>query len=194
MKGSRAFTLAELLIALAILGVIATFTIPKVLSSQQISQKNALAKEYAGMISQAYQLYKNDQGGNISNMYAKSLTPYLNYVNVVTDWSMIDNNPGNTYVMCDVSAPCLKMGNGSMLYFDGSAHFPGSATTDAMLFHFDPDGQYSGLTQGVGKGVVLVLYANGRITSYEKMTNNTCVQIWGCLSPNAGNDPSWMSW
>jgi prepilin-type N-terminal cleavage/methylation domain-containing protein len=40
-----AFTLAELLIALAILGVIATFSIPKVLQSQQNNQKQAIFKE-----------------------------------------------------------------------------------------------------------------------------------------------------
>lgn len=39
------FTLAELLIALAILGVIATFTIPKVLQNQQNSEKAAVFKE-----------------------------------------------------------------------------------------------------------------------------------------------------
>jgi prepilin-type N-terminal cleavage/methylation domain-containing protein len=39
------FTLAELLIALAILGVIATFTIPKVLHSQEDSKRRAIFKE-----------------------------------------------------------------------------------------------------------------------------------------------------
>lgn len=39
------FTLAELLIALAILGVIATFTIPKVLQGQSDSKKYAVMKE-----------------------------------------------------------------------------------------------------------------------------------------------------
>lgn len=39
------FTLAELLISLAILGVIATFTIPKILSAQSDSQKATTFKE-----------------------------------------------------------------------------------------------------------------------------------------------------
>lgn len=39
------FTLAELLIALAILGVIATFTIPKILQAQQNQEKHAIYKE-----------------------------------------------------------------------------------------------------------------------------------------------------
>ncbi|MCE3236435.1 MAG: hypothetical protein K0Q50_2626 [Vampirovibrio sp.] len=39
------FTLAELLVSLAILGVIATFTIPKVLYTSQNAQKQAVLKE-----------------------------------------------------------------------------------------------------------------------------------------------------
>lgn len=51
----KGFTLAELLIALSILGVIATFTIPKVLQSQQNGKYNTMAKEAIATISQAYQ-------------------------------------------------------------------------------------------------------------------------------------------
>ncbi|MBL8031855.1 MAG: prepilin-type N-terminal cleavage/methylation domain-containing protein [Candidatus Doudnabacteria bacterium] len=46
----KGFTLAELLIALVILGVIATFTIPKVLYANQNTKYNAIAKEAMGTI------------------------------------------------------------------------------------------------------------------------------------------------
>ena len=49
----QGFTLAELLIALTILGVIAIFTIPKVLQSQQDTRYSAAAKEVATQGSQA---------------------------------------------------------------------------------------------------------------------------------------------
>lgn len=49
----RAFTLAELLIALVILGVIATFTIPKVLTAQQNAQRAAVFRE---VIASLYQV------------------------------------------------------------------------------------------------------------------------------------------
>jgi prepilin-type N-terminal cleavage/methylation domain-containing protein len=41
----QGFTLAELLVSLLILGEIATFTIPKILTSQQEAQKKAIFKE-----------------------------------------------------------------------------------------------------------------------------------------------------
>lgn len=47
----KGFTLAELLIALAILGEIASFTIPKILSAQQNGQRIATFKETIGSLS-----------------------------------------------------------------------------------------------------------------------------------------------
>jgi prepilin-type N-terminal cleavage/methylation domain-containing protein len=41
----KGFTLAELLIALALLGIIASFTIPKVLESSTNAKYKAMAKE-----------------------------------------------------------------------------------------------------------------------------------------------------
>ncbi len=60
------FTLAELLIALAILGVIATFSIPKILNAQQNQQKNAIFKESIGAISAAVYNYCVMQPANIN--------------------------------------------------------------------------------------------------------------------------------
>src|SRR5579884_2608591 len=46
----KGFTLAELLISLLIIGEIATFTIPKIISAQQNNQKIAIFKETIGAI------------------------------------------------------------------------------------------------------------------------------------------------
>jgi Tfp pilus assembly protein FimT len=56
-KWQVGFTLAELFIALGILGMIATFTIPKVLQTQQGNQYRSAAKETAAMVSEAYAAY-----------------------------------------------------------------------------------------------------------------------------------------
>lgn len=51
-KNAHGFTLAELLIALAILGIIAVFAIPKALTVQQDSRKKAILKEAIATMSQ----------------------------------------------------------------------------------------------------------------------------------------------
>ena len=81
MRRLNGFTLAELLIALVILGLIATFTIPKVLQSQQNAQYKSSAKEVASMISGAYQAALSTGKNKI---YVYDLTPYMNYVAVDT--------------------------------------------------------------------------------------------------------------
>lgn len=55
MKTIPGFTLAELLIALGISGVIATFAIPKILAAQTNGKYKAVAKEAAGTMWQTEQ-------------------------------------------------------------------------------------------------------------------------------------------
>jgi len=73
---SRGFTLAELLIALMILGVIATFTIPKILTSQQDSKRLAIFKEVFaaadGVIYQNYMQGRIQLGGTTNASYLLS--------------------------------------------------------------------------------------------------------------------------
>ena len=81
LKNSKAFTLSELLIALVILGVIATFAIPKILQSQQAAQQKAVFKEAVAALSQAaYQESLQDSPQTDSYAVFK---PRLNYVKEV---------------------------------------------------------------------------------------------------------------
>ena len=88
-RAAKAFTLAELLISLAILGVIATFAIPKVLSSQQDGKYNAIGKEIAGALSQAYQQRKLEGLLTVNDDSRDLVGNYFNYVKRVTDGSVL---------------------------------------------------------------------------------------------------------
>lgn len=162
------FTLAELLIALAILGVIATFTIPKILSTQQNSKYNASAHEVAGMLASAYTMYVRDNGYSTSTNQS-SLTPYLNYVAVDTvSWA--DDRPGWPGTQCSATWKCYRLHNGGILWYQNYS-FPGSSSTDNIYINFDPDAA----NQIAGSGVQFNIYYNGRIST---PTSN----------------PTWFSW
>lgn len=187
------FTLAELLIALAILGVIATFTIPKVLNTSQSGEWNATAKEAASMISGAYQAYQLDNTVTASFSGA-DLLPYINYVSRQTTGS-IDNTYGNNNVSCTVSNACYVLHNGGKLRIRNVLRLDGTTALNAINFTFDPDGVYSGSTTGPGKSVDFWLYYNGRITDTGGITDGTLNNSGGSpYSPAPSSVPPWFSW
>lgn len=135
------FTLAELLIAVAILGVIAAFTIPKVLQSQQNEKYKARAKEGAAMVATAYQLLLQN-GGNPTTQGMDSLTPYMNYIKADSN-STVDYPQTLSSVVCGSTSynKCLLLSNGSILRYGTSAldTWGGTNTTNALWFDIDPD-------------------------------------------------------
>lgn len=186
-----AFTLAELLIALLILGEIATFTIPKVLSSQQNGRYNAIAKEAAGMVSGAFLAYQ--QGNTVTGATKFSdLTPYMNFVKADTttpadDWQ----NAGQWG--CDSGIPCLRLHSGALLAYQASMTFTTIANTSAIDFQIDPDGTYGSTTNGPGKAINFALYANGRLTDKGNLLPNTYMA--GVVIPSDSTTlPPWFHW
>jgi len=191
----KGFTLAELLIALFIMGVLATFTIPKVITAQQNGRYKAVAKELAGTVSQAYQIYRLRNGDN-PTMQISELTPYLNYIKVVTDSSLyVDGAPwdGGWIPACDGTQTCLKMHNGATLYYWDGDSFCSTQPT-AVAFRIDPDGKGDGRVLAMD----IFLYSNGKIRTNSTIDNPTRVG-WGgtgtCTGTYAtGSDPPWFNW
>jgi prepilin-type N-terminal cleavage/methylation domain-containing protein len=185
------FTLAELLIALTILGVIATFTIPKILSAQQGSAWNSEAKEVAGMITAAYQTHKLNGKLSLSTT-AGDLTQYMNYVAVDTTTPIDDWVTGTTWG-CASAAKCLKLHNGGMLAFDGHnfTYRNGSQQKDDFLiFQFDPDGKETdGTTNGPGKAICFTLYYDGGLGTADTARPGSYYSTY----PD-DYDPSWFHW
>jgi prepilin-type N-terminal cleavage/methylation domain-containing protein len=201
MKRTAGFTLAELLIALAILGVIATFTIPKVLQSQQDSKFNSIAKEAVATISSAYDAYKLANGPSTS-MRAASLAPYFNYVKKLPNGTVMDGPPtGAATYTCNSGAGlydyrCYLMHNGAVLITDiDDVCFGGSTNTYIIGFVLDPDGKNTGKQDSI----VFWLSYTGKITSWQNMTPNSLFKNANCttdftLNPSATGDPNWFSW
>jgi len=193
----KGFTLAELLISLVILGEIATFTIPKLLTSQQNNQSNAIAKEAAGTLSTALMQYKflNTLSSSTS---CSDLTPYLNYLKIDTS-TIIDSEAGGTSLDCSTAGTaCFRLHNGAMLW-NGTTNvdFGGTSSLNAIYFLVDPDGKYSGTTNGPGKSLKIYLYTSGRVATWASINNSTVTHEWGnyyTTNPDATRDPTWFSW
>lgn len=189
------FTLAELLIALGILGVIATFTIPKLLQTQQKSEYKAGAREAMGMISGAYQQYVQENGVSGSLM-PSDLTPYMNYVSIRTTGS-VDDLYGYATMGCSGGAggePCVMLHNGSALRLMNCG-FGGSTPNRLMEFLYDPDGQVTdgGAVNSGGKSIRLFLYYNGRLTTGGGLISGggAASSCWAWNSP--WPDPPWYT-
>jgi prepilin-type N-terminal cleavage/methylation domain-containing protein len=181
------FTLAELLIALAILGVIATFTIPKVLQSTTSGQNTAVAKEAASMISGAFSAYQmNNQIAATTT--AGVLTQFMNYVK--TDTATNVNGMAADCAALNTSG-CLVLHNGAYLQYDGDSSFNADAdatleTSDHIIFNVDPDGGTG--TSGPATEITFVLFSNGRLTTGQHA---------GTITEDAGiaaitTDPSYL--
>lgn len=112
-NNNTGFSLAELLIALALLGTITAFTIPKVLSVQTLEKKRTVLKEtIASLADITYQA--SLEGGFTSNAASKAyFKTHLNYVKIC------ETDPGaeGCWVGGDASnADAYLLHNGAALY------------------------------------------------------------------------------
>jgi prepilin-type N-terminal cleavage/methylation domain-containing protein len=193
-KPARGFSLVELLITMAIMGVIVALTIPplfQVPASKQGTKYNAMARDTAFMVSSAYQQYKMTHATVPTNTNFGALTPYMNYL--ATDaTTVIDSRNNGTTFSC-AAYSCLKLHNGATLLYANGSNFGGSTTTNALYFYLDPDGQQTdGTTNGPGKSVVVWLQYNGTLHSWGTLPTSIMTSVTG-YAPTPSYDPIWFT-
>ncbi|MEB3288127.1 MAG: type II secretion system protein, partial [Vampirovibrionales bacterium] len=177
------FTLAELLIALAILGVIAVFTIPKILIASQNNQYVASAKEAAATIANSFDMYKMQNTVNTTTN-SNVLTPFMNYVRIQTTGS-IDGRPGVASSNCGNFSPCLLMHNGGMLR-TSNVSYSTLSDSHAIEALFDPDGRLLGTAASK--------FLNGRVSSRAHVAPGTTNSSGNTYDPDPSLDPVWFTW
>lgn len=123
-----AFTLAEVLITLAIIGVVAALTIPALVNyTNDLELKSAWKKSYSQLLN-TYNQIKNDNGGNINGMgitsnatFAQTFKPYYDIVRDEPNLALILMPDGSQYVTK------IKTMNGNTGYIaagmDNNAYF-----------------------------------------------------------------------
>ena len=142
-----AFTIAELLITLAILGVIAVFIIPKILNANENKKRAAIAKDVAATIAGAYQNYRL-RNTPLATTTLADLLPFINYVSA-------DSSSGiSTEVM---------MHNGALLDFTTASYFGGVSKNDSLYFKVKLDDVPE-------NDVCFVLTYPGRLSTLPVMT------------------------
>jgi len=82
----KAFTLAEVLITLGIIGIVAALTIPMLMNNSQDAQLKTAWKKNYSVLSNATNLIKNDNGGAMAGVFTSGqssmLSVYSNYLSV----------------------------------------------------------------------------------------------------------------
>lgn len=151
----KAFTLAEVLITLGIIGIIAEITIPVLMQNVQDLQFKAAAKSAYSNASQALQLMKNDNGGSLTSYYttAGSFKPsFMQYFKVVQDCNLND---------------CVPPTSTSTIYSNFNGYPGGTWIMDNGQF-ITTDGMFWGINnEGISEGLEIAVDVNG----YQKKPN-----------------------
>ena len=192
----RGFTLAELLISLAILAEIATFTVPKVLLAQQSGKDRAIILEDVSTLTAAYTNYKQ-QTGSTSGTKVSDFLSSINYIKVDSSGVPVDNIPNNgssTDTCGSGSYVCLRMHNGSSIYYDSNMSFNGTGTTNTLWFHIDPDGTVNGQSGGNGMAVSIILFYNGRVSSWGQVDVDFTSSTGSYSRQQTAKEPAYFYW
>ena len=193
------FTLAELLTVLAVLGIIATFTIPKVLTSTRNAQWKAMAKESASMFSDAFQQYKLSQTVDAYTSGADIIAGINTFKRETTiSVDGVPNFPAFPTYDCAAShIYCYRMHNGAVVVTDeqgfGEDNLPGFAANPNQFADWlliDPDGKVTGNKDSTE----FWLYANGKLRTWSTLDVNSRDGYDNVLNPDPTRDASWFSW
>jgi prepilin-type N-terminal cleavage/methylation domain-containing protein len=168
LNKQKGFTLSELLVSLAVLGLIAAFAVPKVLTSVGNSTLLANAKEAISIITGALDSFKADNNGMLPTITslntATGLMSKVNYVQYGTYTRVNTAETPDTFVAAAVptaGSEAVRFSSGLIIAFNPLDNFTftaaGAITHGRVVFEIDPDGT------GPNKGISAVLGDDGRV-------------------------------
>ena len=128
MKKKKSFTLAEVLITLVIIGIIAAITVPVIMANHRKSETTAKLKKFDSTIQNAIKLAETEWGvpfeewdvsdmdvntyGGDGRYFIKYLSKYIKYNKEYSDYS------SNDYPKGCIGLYCVVLDDGMLLSFD----------------------------------------------------------------------------
>ena len=152
LKKNKGFTLAEVLVTLVVIGVVAALCIPALIQNTQQAQYKSALKENNAVLSAALQRYMSDNAGSLSgtfidaNSFKNNITQYLNILKdcngagLGNGWASSSNymngsaNMSTWDTFTSLNEPTIQLPNGSSVHFYYSTH---GSTTCSSNFSAD---------------------------------------------------------
>lgn len=181
-RSSSGFTLAELLIALGILAVIATFSIPKILMSQQTSKKKAVFQETVAALNEAF--VPACLAGSITEAnFGTYMLTHLNAVKICTTNSMTQGCWYGTDLVGQSATPGVVLHNGAVIAGLDDSVSGGNTGQDTLMMDWDGPGgtNLHGDDQMVMKAII----------TNATSTDRVCTIRWD--SAHGGSQTLWLN-
>lgn len=165
------FSLAEVLITLGIIGVVASMTIPTLMNNIQEKQFKEAAKVAFSKSSQVVQQMKLDQGGTIDRSNYAFCPAFKTYFKVLKDYNSGDYTPITTAAVAPDIYKTLS-GNIPNLFLADDGQF---MTTDGMFFGIENAGAPLYITVDVNGHKQLNVY--GKDTFMFDLVNDNLIPM-----------------
>ncbi len=171
---NKGFTLAEVLITLGIIGVVAAITIPSLMKTTQDTELKSAFKKTFAMFSQVATRVSVDNGGTLMGVFATGSSN--NVINTVTPYF-------KTSKICYTGnlLNCWNKG-GSWKYYDGTTAY--AAGTDSGQFYTTNGGFI------LNDGTMVYATANSAASCNNAWLN---YHLTGCGGANNANDSTYNS-
>lgn len=179
IKGLMGFTLAEVLITLGIIGVVAAMTMPTLIANHQKKQVGVNLSKFYSIMSQAVLRWQEDEGliagdykfsdksgAALANWYNTSIGKYIQTVKKEQDGSYLD-----------------------VAFNDGSGFNAYIAAADTVYFFYCTEYKYCAPESFDGKRTFVFMLSNGQFGPYGMGNNNREEVLNACKYGNT-DDPN----